>query len=325
MVSQQFIDFFHKYENSIEASENWFDTSAEGYLHYWDCDGDRLLNWKDKGYGHLFKILEKSIPDPSKKLPIIEKILFNKTVSNIDWSCDESSNNLVKVKCTDGSSYEADHVICTVSLGVLKEKHLQIFNPKLPALKKNAIDGLTLGTVDKIFLEFKEPFWPKDFLGFSLLWNDEDLEEIRKMKHSWMEDVFGFYAVDFQPNILCGWISGKNARIMEETPENEVLETVMFLMRKFLTKFSVPDPIRMERSTWYKNPNFRGSYSYRSINTDLLSTTADHLASPLTNSVGVPVLQFAGEATHENYYSTVHGAVESGWREAKRITDFYKK
>lgn len=79
------------------------------------------------------------------------------------------------------------------------------------------------------------------------------------------------------------------------------------------------------RSTWYKNQNFRGSYSYRSINTDLLNTTADHLAYPLTNPVGVPVLQFAGEATHEHYYSTVHGAVESGWREAKRITDFYKK
>lgn len=28
---------------------------------------------------------------------------------------------------------------------------------------------------------------------------------------------------------------------------------------------------------------------------------------------------FAGEATHDYFYSTVHGAVETGWREADRI------
>jgi monoamine oxidase len=36
------------------------------------------------------------------------------------------------------------------------------------------------------------------------------------------------------------------------------------------------------------------------------------------------VLLFAGEATHSSYYSTVHGAIESGWREAKRLAEFYK-
>lgn len=30
-------------------------------------------------------------------------------------------------------------------------------------------------------------------------------------------------------------------------------------------------------------------------------------------------MQFAGEATHPDYFSTVHGAIESGWREADRI------
>lgn len=56
-VCQQFLDFFHKYENSIEASDTWFDTSCKGYCEYWDCDGDRLLNWKDKGYRTVFDLL----------------------------------------------------------------------------------------------------------------------------------------------------------------------------------------------------------------------------------------------------------------------------
>jgi spermine oxidase len=41
--------------------------------------------------------------------------------------------------------------------------------------------------------------------------------------------------------------------------------------------------------------------------------TPETLAEPLDN------LLFAGEATHLRYFSTVHGAIESGFREADRI------
>lgn len=44
------LEYFHKFENSIEGSDSWFDTSGNGYLQYWECDGHPLLNWKDKGY-----------------------------------------------------------------------------------------------------------------------------------------------------------------------------------------------------------------------------------------------------------------------------------
>ena len=34
-----------------------------------------------------------------------------------------------------------------------------------------------------------------------------------------------------------------------------------------------------------------------------------------------PVLMFAGECTHPNFYSSAHGALLSGQREAQRILD----
>lgn len=49
------------------------------------------------------------------------------------------------------------------------------------------------------------------------------------------------------------------------------------------------------------------------------------LAEPVYDQHSKPIVQFAGEATHDHYYSTVHGAVETGWREAQRIIDFYSK
>lgn len=52
----------------------------------------------------------------------------------------------------------ADHVIVTVSLGVLKRQYTSFFRPCLPTEKVAAIHRLGIGTTDKIFLEFEEPF-----------------------------------------------------------------------------------------------------------------------------------------------------------------------
>lgn len=124
---------------------------------------------------------------------------------------------------------------------------MKMFEPELPMLKRYAIEGLTIGTVDKIFIEFEKPFWPNDWRGFSVLWRQNDLNEIRKIPDNWLEDIFGFYTVDYQPNIICGWISGVNARKMEMTPMENVHNGIMMLLRKFITEWTVPDPIRIER------------------------------------------------------------------------------
>lgn len=151
----------------------------------------------------------------------------------------------IKVECLDGSAYEADHVICTVSLGVLKERHVRLFTPLLPLEKINAIEGLTLGTVDKIFVEFDKPFWPSKWEGCSLLWNYEELKVVRAHRNSWLEDVSGFYTVDCQPNILCGWICGPSARRMEQTSIEEIKDGITWLLRTFLGGVVVPDPVRV--------------------------------------------------------------------------------
>lgn len=58
LLARQFIEFFHKFENSIEASDNWYDTSAKSFCQYWICEGDHLLNWKDKGYRTVLDLLQ---------------------------------------------------------------------------------------------------------------------------------------------------------------------------------------------------------------------------------------------------------------------------
>lgn len=59
------------------------------------------------------------------------------------------------------------------------------------------------------------------------------------------------------------------------------------------------------------------------MKSDALKATTTKLSQPIVDANGVPRLLFAGEATSEHHYATVHGAVETGWREAKRIIDLH--
>jgi monoamine oxidase len=65
------------------------------------------------------------------------------------------------VACGDGNaiqSYRAKYCIVTVPLGVLK-RQLITFEPPLPDWKRQAIDALGFGLLNKIVLQFDRPFW----------------------------------------------------------------------------------------------------------------------------------------------------------------------
>lgn len=50
-----------------------------------------------------------------------------------------------------------------------------------------------------------------------------------------------------------------------------------------------------------------------------------HICNKRENSLFFqPILLFAGEATHPEYYSSSHGALLSGQREANRIINLYQ-
>lgn len=106
--------------------------------------------------------------------------------------------------------------------------------------------------------------------------------------------------------MLCGWIGGKSARTMEALDDETVMNGILLLFDKFLSnRIQWKKPISIIRSSWYSNKHFRGSYSFRSITTDILRTSAQNLALPLYNNHGQPVVMFAGEATSNHFYSTV--------------------
>ncbi|XP_059471126.1 spermine oxidase-like [Neocloeon triangulifer] len=305
-----FMEWFEKFENSIDGSDSWFETSGKGHLAYVDCPGELLNKWNSGGYLSAIKML---IEQTKQEETFEKKIVLSCEVESIDFS-----KMPVKVKCKGGAVYEATSVIVTVSLGVLKEQAQSLFTPSLPQYKMNAIKGLAIGCVNKIYLSFPHKWWHDKAPGFCFFWSnaDDDLPLHKK----WHRGVFGFFPVSSAPNVLCGWMIGEMARYAETLPDEEVQNGCMELLQRYLGKqYAVVDCTGIKRSTWYSNPHFRGSYSFRSMDTELLDTAAIHLATPLSDANGNAIVQFAGEASHPGYFSTVHGAIESGWREADRI------
>ncbi|XP_018328578.1 spermine oxidase-like isoform X2 [Agrilus planipennis] len=140
---------------------------------------------------------------------------------------------------------------------------------------------------------------------------------------SWMEGIFGFYVIDENPCVLLGWLTGPGAVEIEKLASEQVMDACLYILEQFVgCTCKVPSPQCAIVSKWNTNPNFLGTWSYRSMDTQKLQTCALHLAEPIKKR-HKNILLFAGEATHPYYFSTVHGAVESGFREADRIASTY--
>ncbi|XP_064615748.1 uncharacterized protein LOC135479772 [Liolophura sinensis] len=104
------------------------------------------------GYTKMLDRIIQSSPDDT---PL--NILLDHEVTEVNVQEDKR----VIIKCRNGQIYEADAVIVTLPLGVLKANDVK-FTPDLSTKKKGAIKRVGFGTINKFALEFSHRFWSKD-------------------------------------------------------------------------------------------------------------------------------------------------------------------
>ncbi|XP_010433074.1 PREDICTED: probable polyamine oxidase 5 [Camelina sativa] len=298
-----------------------------------------------KGYLSVIKHLASVLPQGV--------IQLNRKVRKIDWQSSNEDGH-VKLHFSDGSVVFADHVIVTVSLGVLKagiESDEELFSPPLPDFKSDAIKRLGYGVVNKLFVEMSQRHFP----SLQLVFDRED-SEFRFVKIPWwMRRTATISPIHSNSKVLLSWFAGKEALELEKLTDEEIIEGVTTTIScltgkevkkdaaKTLTNGSLNDGgevmkiTKVLKSKWGSDPLFRGSYSYVAVGSS--GDDLDAMAEPLpkiNKKVGqvnghdhqakVYELQimFAGEATHRTHYSTTHGAYYSGLREANRLLKHYK-
>ncbi len=191
--------------------------------------------------------------------------------------------------------FAARRVLVALPLGVLKAGRPE-FRPALPGEKRKVIRRMGLGQFLKVAMAFAGVQWPEDeFFGFTA--PEGPLVVVNA--HRWTG----------QP-LLVALASGDQAIRMLTRGERGAVERCLAAMRTLAPKLGAP--VRTKVADWLNEPFTLGAYSYPSVG----SSADDHeeLARPVDQQ-----LFFAGEATSQRSRGTVHGALESGRREAKRI------
>lgn len=345
---QALFEWFLRYESIENGCDSMDEVSIESYTNYADWGEGTLLNFR-RGYSSLLAWF-------CKQFPAEEWLHLSKQVLNVD-SSGPSGRVQVTFRQASGDQegqeeeegvvceapverVECDHVIVTCSLGFLKRHLNSFFTPPLPKPKRRLISSLGFGTVNKILLHFSQPFWQGP--GIKLIWERDDAEAAAAEFPAWVRDITAFDAARRQPNVLVGWIGGQGAKLMEAHSDLEVGQICLRLLEKFLP----PEQLGKSRllgclcTRWNSNPFTCGSYSFRSMSS--LDMRMDKLHEPIWSCEGAssgkqehkqlsprrkrtPRVLFAGEATAGKLYSTTHGAIISGWREADRLASHLRQ
>ena len=223
----------------------------------------------------------------------------------------------VLVTCSDGTCYPTDHVIVTVSLGVLKTGIQPSFNPPLPRNKLEAINRLGMGLVTNVAVTFQYPIVDKHISEIVFLWSEVDRNTVYDCP--WVICQHAMYRIG-NTNTWVTWFAGDDARTVESLSDDEVSKGISTTLKIFIKE--VTTPIKIQRMNWNENKLFRGTYSYNLTGSDCKDRTL--LSVPVNGCTPLQIL-FAGEATNCTMYSTTNGAYDTGIREAERLINYYKR
>lgn len=323
-VRQLLFDCLLKRETCITGCDSMEDVDLLEMGSYAELQGGNIS--LPDGYSAILEPVAKHIPKTC--------VLTRHVVTKIRWQsqkCVDQTNpnisdcsdvnNFIEIQCENGKTILAEHVICTLPLGVLKAKAKDIFEPPLPNYKLEAINRLMFGTVDKIFLEYERPFLNPGVSEVMLLWDDRGLTEEEKLDLSktWFRKIYSFTKIS--ETLLLGWISGKAAEYMEHLCTSEIADVCTTILRRFLNDPFVPAPKNCMHTSWHSQPYTRGSYTAMAVGASQLDINS--IAEPIVqeDEPSKIMIAFAGEHTHSSFYSTVHGAYLTGRTAAQSILE----
>jgi monoamine oxidase len=219
-------------------------------------------------------------------------------VTEINWQ-----KNSVKVITANKMTYDASTVIVTTSLGQLQSERSIIFHPGIDNYFQ-AAKNIGFGTVVKVMLEFKEPFWEKKKKGIGFLLTNEIIP-------TWWTQSPSPYP------LLTGWAGGPQAWTLESKDDQTILDLAL---RSLANIFQKPVEELKQLLTasavvnWKSDPYSKGAYSY--------DTVGSIQAKKLFNTPIEETIYFAGEAFYEGpSFGTVEAALVSAKGVVEKIVN----
>ncbi|MCA1528246.1 flavin monoamine oxidase family protein [Bradyrhizobium yuanmingense] len=245
----------------------------------WEAYEDTNFNWRVRR-GYGALIAAYGAPCP---------VALNCNVALIDHS-----DKRVHIETSRGA-LTADKAIVTVPTNLIAEEAIR-FSPPLPA-KVNAAAGLPLGVDDKVTLALDDA---------------ETFPTEGNLRGATMRTEMGTYHIrPFGQPCIEGFFGGSFARALEDAGDGAIAAQAISEIAGFLGNDIRRKLKPLYESRWARDPFARGSYSHA-----LPGHAGDRavLAAPVDAR-----LFFAGEATSPTFFTTAHGARDSGERAAKEV------
>jgi len=254
-------------------------------------------NWSSGDDDFKFQETYFDLIDNQIASQVKDKILLNTVVSKIDYSQSE-----ITITDRKNNLFKADKVIVTVPIPILKSGDIQ-FIPALPNEKTTAFSKIGMGAGMKVFLKFRNKFFDQNIIGGPICAAYAD-ESIGKLTNE---------------NVLLAFIMGEQAEYLT------ALGTDVAITKALLQELDLmyggkatASFIASHVQNWTTNPFVKGAYSYSTVG---MGDARKIATQPINKK-----LYFAGEAMNINgHHQTVHGAVETGYREAINVLNDIKK
>ncbi|KAI9736912.1 MAG: hypothetical protein M1818_005963 [Claussenomyces sp. TS43310] len=290
-----------EYSNAI----NYKELSLPG----WDVDAGN--EWEGKhtmiigGYQQVPRgLLQCPRPLSVRKRSPVTRILYSS----------EAATRPAQVECEDGYTVQADCVVSSIPLGVLKRNEVD-FQPALPSWKLGAIERLGYGILNKVILVYKEPFWDETRDIFGVLQeplhraslDQDDYASVRGRFFQW----FNVTKTSGKPALLA-LMAGDAAFWVENGQDELIVRDATAVLRRVFGP-AVPQPVEVLITRWGQDKFARGSYSY--TGPKFKANDYEVMAKPIGN------LFFTGEHTCGTHPATVHGAYISGLRAASEVLE----
>jgi len=245
------------------------------------------------GYGQLIDHLYKHSTDNNAEFyfnTVVEKISYKKHVT---------------VYTANKKKFEADHVIITVSIGVLQSGSIQ-FDPELKE-HAIAIQGIGFGTVIKFLFEFKRNFWENYDENIGFILSDEQIP-------TWWTQL------PSKNNLLTGWMGGPNATENIYKEDSSLLQIALLSLSSIfrITPAVLKDELANYKIiNWLNDPFIKGGYSYNTLHSEEAKKV---LIKPIDDKI-----YFAGEAVSQSdSQGTVESALHSGYDTADLLLKKYR-
>jgi monoamine oxidase len=213
---------------------------------------------------------------------------------NCEVTLIDHSGTRLRIETSQGR-LTASKVIVTVPTNLIADEAIR-FHPTLPA-KVDAARGLPLGLADKVMLALDQP---------------EALPKDGNLRGATMRTAMGsFHLRPFGQPCIEGYFGGSFAQALEDAGRGAVAAQAINEIAALLGNDYRRKLKPLSESRWAHDPFARGSYSHALPGH---AGARAVLAAPVDGR-----LFFAGEATSPNFFSTAHGARDSGERAAGEV------